>query len=426
MKLTKRLVSIVITVIMLVSVLMVAASAQSVEFGTISVAGNGSGKWLNGASWDPTYKENCMTEIRDDVYSITFYDLKKSDNYVFRFHADMSWQNNWAGTYVGSGVQTDAIFSADDNIKFGVVYNNAVVTIEFDLTGYNYETKEGAKFTIYGADQPAPTEPETEPSEPTQPTEPTEPIEYITKVKGVKVDSTTNKSISVSWDESENVEKYWVFVNGMCYNATTGSSMIIEDRMPNTEYTIYVLASFADKSMTKTADATKITARTKMYYFTSSAEATKDSITINWEAEGSTKTWIYFATGEVLNPYDYSTQNSYTISGLKPDTTYYYTLAHVIDGELVKTGSVYAVTTESDELLRVSQTWYNDRVVLDWQSAYGAVKYWVLVQTADGNITYGASDTTFTLYDFKATEYKISVIGADAQGKMIYYYPIES
>ena len=66
-----------------------------------------------------------------------------------------------------------------------------------------------------------------------------------------------------------------------------------------------------------------------------------------------------------------------------------------------------------------------DGMTLSW-NAVDTVKYWVFVETPDGTITYGTTDTTLTLDGFAADEYTITVKGATAEGKMVYYYPVEA
>lgn len=117
-------------------------------FSTMFVAGNGSGKWLNGEEWNPTAEANEMTEIADYVYQITFEDVAAGDNYQFKFAADGSWVDNWGGIYEGSGIESDAVYFNEENIVINVPYDNSDVTITLDLSNFNYATKEGAKFTV--------------------------------------------------------------------------------------------------------------------------------------------------------------------------------------------------------------------------------------------------------------------------------------
>lgn len=134
------------------------------EVSSMRVVGNGTGAWLNGASWDETADENLMTEISDNVYQITYYDVESSNNYQLRFAANGSWAVNWGGTYAGSGVKSDAVWNGNNNITVDVPYDLADVTLTLDLTNFNLATKKGAKFTVTVRDATNyPTEPPTEP-----------------------------------------------------------------------------------------------------------------------------------------------------------------------------------------------------------------------------------------------------------------------
>lgn len=117
------------------------------EFEMINVTGNGNGNWLNGCQWDPTV--NIMTEISENVYQIEFKNIPQNENdfYAFRFVANGNWSYIWGGEFKGSGVESDAVISGS-NIKFDVPYEQANVTITFDLRNYNSFDNKGAKFTI--------------------------------------------------------------------------------------------------------------------------------------------------------------------------------------------------------------------------------------------------------------------------------------
>lgn len=119
---------------------------SSVDFQTISVVGNGNGNWLNGCEWSTT--DNQMTEIEDNLYQITFKNVKPSDGYCFKFVADGSWDNNWGGEYKGINTETDATYNEKENyIEFDISTVRDVI-ITFDLRNFDPVTKTGAKFTI--------------------------------------------------------------------------------------------------------------------------------------------------------------------------------------------------------------------------------------------------------------------------------------
>ena len=120
------------------------------------VVGNGSGSWLNGVVWDPGNSANLMTEISDDVWQIEYKAVPAGLNCIFKFVADGSFQTNFGGTVSASGVTEDAVYNAFDNISFTTTKATDVI-ITLDLTGYDPDLKQGAKFTVtYETEEPAP------------------------------------------------------------------------------------------------------------------------------------------------------------------------------------------------------------------------------------------------------------------------------
>ena len=174
---------------------------------SIRTVGNGDGNWLNGVAWDPKADENLMTEVEPNVYEITYTDLDEFYNYQVKFAANGSWQPaNWGGTYEGSGVESEAVFSNNPaNIVVEVPYELADVTLRLDLTNFDYASKSGAKFTVTvtdktgGEETTAATEATEETTEATEettvPTEPetTEATTAATEApKGLTVNATSN------------------------------------------------------------------------------------------------------------------------------------------------------------------------------------------------------------------------------------------
>ena len=267
-----------------------------------------------------------------------------------------------------------------------------------------------------------PTEPE--PTEP-EPTEPEVPVEKIEKVEGVKSESATRNSFTVSWDAAEGVAYYWVFVDGKCYQKTTETTMTVEGRDADTMYEVYVLASFADKTMSSVDAADVIAAYTEGYEMTSTYESGVDSIVLEWEVTDSTKTWIYYGTSaDNLKLYASSKTGTYTLSGLDSDTVYYVKLAHLIDGVIVEE-DVVEVATLVDENLIVSATESEGSLDLSWNAVDGTYKYWVTVETGEKTLIYSTKETTYSLsgLDFASCDITVKGIGSDG---MVYYYPVEA
>ncbi len=274
------------------------------------------------------------------------------------------------------------------------------------------------------SEDPSSEEPSSEDPSSEEPSSET-PVEKIEKVTGVTVSDETRDSFKVSWDAAEGVAAYWVYVDGEVYASTTDSSIVVEGRKVDTAYEVFVRAAFEDGTLTS-FDADVVTAQTKGYEYTSEAEAGCYDITFNWTADGETKTWIFYGTSEDdLKIYDHSTTGTYTLTDLESETTYFYKFAHLIDNKVVYT-EVNSITTLADDNLVVTSAVDGENVTISWNSAYDANRYWIVVETPEKTVTYFTTDTTYTIEGAAADEYTITVKGATAEGKMVYYYPVEA
>ena len=122
------------------------------EIEAIRAVGNGDGNWLNGSAWDPADDINMMTEVADGVYEIKFENIDASFSYSVKCAANGSWAANWgipkdSGFTPENGVAFDAGWDGD-NAVFEVEDDGATVTVQLDLTNFDYASKTGAKMTI--------------------------------------------------------------------------------------------------------------------------------------------------------------------------------------------------------------------------------------------------------------------------------------
>lgn len=112
-------------------------AAPTIEY--MAVVGSGTAD-LN--DWNG---EVVMTSTEENVYVYTFENLTDATMSI-KFRANGNWSYNFGGSYVDSGVEADAAWDGG-NINFGVT-GTANVTVELDLTGFDYSTKSGATFTV--------------------------------------------------------------------------------------------------------------------------------------------------------------------------------------------------------------------------------------------------------------------------------------
>ena len=149
-----------------------------------------------------------MTEVEPGVYEITFNDIEYFDNYQVKFAANGSWAVNWGGTYQGSVLKQTLCSTQTATLLLMFLTILADVTIRLDISGFDYSTKQGAKFTVTveeaSAEQPTTEEPTEATTESTQATEETtEPT--TAPSKGLELTATSNflPSQTVKVDEGE-------------------------------------------------------------------------------------------------------------------------------------------------------------------------------------------------------------------------------
>ena len=134
----KKLFATVLALVLCLSVLGIAAMAAP-TLSTVSVTGTHN-------EWKPEAEAGRMELVSENVYKITFTAWEAGDH-EFKFTANGNWDDlNLGGTYMGSGVSADAYWNSG-NIKLTLTEAQDV-TIVLDLTAFDFDTKQGAKFTV--------------------------------------------------------------------------------------------------------------------------------------------------------------------------------------------------------------------------------------------------------------------------------------
>ena len=134
----------------------VSVTGDNVKFPTdfdytdVYAVGNGSEGWLNNKAWVPGAEENKMTKVSDGIFEITFNEVPAGENRQVKFAIDGTWDRNFGGTFAAFGEETAAVYDGG-NITFNTTADLPKITIRLDLTGFDFATKQGAKFTISAA-----------------------------------------------------------------------------------------------------------------------------------------------------------------------------------------------------------------------------------------------------------------------------------
>ena len=119
---------------------------------SVYAAGNGEGAWLNGQNWAENAPGNIMTEISDDVWQISFDMVPDGFDRQIKFAINGAWTHNFGfndliedGDLV-IGEWMPAKYNGE-NITFDTD-DICTVTATLDLSNFDFETKEGARYKI--------------------------------------------------------------------------------------------------------------------------------------------------------------------------------------------------------------------------------------------------------------------------------------
>lgn len=126
-------------------------------FNYFTVAGSGSGNFLNNVSWDISAAENRMTKTEEGIYQITFNNVDTDCQYQFFVTADGTWEDSWSSDNVQSITQNGTY--EFENVRYqgnnpcSLYLNSDLgdlvdVTITLDATGLIPETSDGMKISV--------------------------------------------------------------------------------------------------------------------------------------------------------------------------------------------------------------------------------------------------------------------------------------
>ena len=243
------------------------------------------------------------------------------------------------------------------------------------------------------------------------------------KVTGLKATKIEQNAFTVTWDAIEGSTKYWVYVNGTLLFSTTAPTASVTKRTAGTAYEVKVTARLADNTVMALSKADALTVRTQEQEIvipTATASVTGSDITLTWDAADCAKTWIYMGTSRSGMKLMYAcTGGTYTVSNLKPDTTYYIQLSHSIGGKTVMSEAVLEVRTAPANLTVKAQL-SGSELTLDWDANADSYKYWVMVVKDGKTLTYSTTNTEYTLTDFDPATCTVSIRGINTRGTYDY------
>ena len=243
---------------------------------------------------------------------------------------------------------------------------------------------------------------------------------YPEKVTGLKSSDVEQNGFTVTWDAADGAEKYWIYLNGVAYSSTKDCSITISNRKPDTAYEVKVIACWKDGPTQALKAAEALSVRTQAQKIAFSGTAGETSVVLTWDATGCEKTWIYMGlSADTMKPMYGSTTDTFTVTGLEPNTTYYFQLAHSKSGNFVMGDTVLTVKTLTPKYpekvtgLKSSDVEQNGFTVT-WDAADGAEKYWIYLN----GVAYSSTkDCSITISNRKpGTTYEVKVIACWKDG----------
>ena len=231
-------------------------------------------------------------------------------------------------------------------------------------------------------------------------------------------------SIDLTWDAVEGAERYMVYKNSeLIASFVTRTDYTFENLNPATEYCFTVKSvnylsaligteSEASAPACATTDLAIPTAPQNVV-----AEATSPySIKLTWNAVAGAATYkIYLADAVVASDI---TETEYTIEGLAPQNTYYYTVTAInVKGESPKSTAAGATTPMAmpDVPQNLVATSTGSSIELSWSASTGAASY--KVYDNEGLVAQDITGTSYTVYDLAAGEYCFTVTAVNAAGE---------
>ena len=126
---------------------------QPLKINTVTLTGNGGGKWLNGEAWNSLVSQNEMTRS-GKTFTKTFYNLpRRAEDYKFTLTVNGDSQSSFGGEKLSpQSFQTEsatAVYGGEP-VSFNIPEESdyAHVTITLDTENYSETDKSGAEISI--------------------------------------------------------------------------------------------------------------------------------------------------------------------------------------------------------------------------------------------------------------------------------------
>ncbi|HEX8107870.1 MAG TPA: S8 family serine peptidase [Kofleriaceae bacterium] len=256
----------------------------------------------------------------------------------------------------------------------------------------------------------------------------------------VTATAVTDTKISVSWTSVPGAFKYYVLQStaGGPFNFVSSvlepsTSLLVTGLVPNTTYSYQIIAvdtGGADSPPSAPVSATTLAVDPNIPTHVTATAVSSFEIDVSWSTVASAAAYYVFES-QAGGPFNFRTTvlapgTTFKAAVLAASTMYCYELASgLTDGEITAVSAPVCATTgagvQPPTGLIVTAT-HDTRILVQWQPASSAVKYWVY-QAAAGDPTFTLIGAVVGTTVFEAvnlmptTEYCYRVTGVDVIGR---------
>jgi hypothetical protein len=238
---------------------------------------------------------------------------------------------------------------------------------------------------------------------------------------GLVVDSAQNNEVEINWDNVGGADHYKVYLDGVEVGIATRSEYTFEGLLYNSAYAVRVSAVNRDE--VESALSSELAIETGIepveITFVQVTTITNTSAVVTWLTNlPATSMIAYGSTSTNLDQSEsvstHSTEHSFTLNGLDPNTNYYF---RVISGESETTVDTFR-TLSGDEVVR-----FFDFVVSDITMNSAEVTWKTDVETR-GDIRYSIDDSFQQVVHEQHNEVNHHEELTSLLGGMTYYYKV--
>ena len=239
-------------------------------------------------------------------------------------------------------------------------------------------------------------------------------------------------SIQLTWDAVGSATGYRIFRSDSSsgpfseIGTETGTSYTDTGLTPSTTYYYQVAAYDASGDGVRSANASATTQAAPLPAPAnpSAQAASQTEITLTWDAVPGASSYTVYRSSSASGPFTQlatPAQNSYTDSGLTPNTPYFYKVSATGAGGEGAQSAVFSAVTLAAPTNAEAQPAGTDAIGLTWNAVPGATGYALFRSTrAGGPFTQVASPTTNSYTDSgltSGTTYYYQIAATDASGQ---------